>query len=71
MNMAILFVVEQPGGKPFEFGAGIAGAEARQYVAALLRQMRGAGQSQERRRIWFEEVNRQERVGNSRNEIFD
>lgn len=39
--MAILFVVEQPGGKPFEFGAGIAGAEARQYVAALLRQMRG------------------------------
>lgn len=39
--MAILFVVEQPGGKPFEFGAGIAGAEARQYVTAFLRQMRG------------------------------
>ena len=29
-------VVEQPGGKPFEFEE----AEARQYIAALLRQMR-------------------------------
>ena len=33
-------VVEQPGGKPFEFGTGIEEAEARQYIAALLRQMR-------------------------------
>ena len=30
-------VVEQPGGKPFEFGTGIEEAEARQYIAALLR----------------------------------
>lgn len=34
-------VVEQPDGKPFEFGTGIAEKEAQQYVAALLRQMRG------------------------------
>lgn len=33
-------VVQQPGGKPFEFGTGIAEAEAREYVVALLRQMR-------------------------------
>lgn len=33
-------VVEQPGGKPFEFCTGIEEAEARQYIAALLRQMR-------------------------------
>lgn len=33
-------VVEQPGGKPFQFGTGIAEDEAQQYVAALLRQMR-------------------------------
>jgi len=33
-------VVEQPGGKPFQFGTGIAEEEAQQYVAALLRQMR-------------------------------
>lgn len=33
-------VVEQPGGKPFQFGTGIAEDEALQYVAALLRQMR-------------------------------
>lgn len=34
-------VVDQPDGKPFEFGTGIAEKEAQQYVAALLRQMRG------------------------------
>lgn len=34
-------VVEQPDGKPFEFGTGIAEEEAQQYAAALLRQMRG------------------------------
>lgn len=34
-------VVEQPDGKPFEFGTGIAETEARQYMAAFLRQMRG------------------------------
>lgn len=34
-------IVEQPSGKPFEFGTGIAEKEAQQYVAALLRQMRG------------------------------
>lgn len=34
-------VVEQPDGKPFGFGTGIAEKEAQQYAAALLRQMRG------------------------------
>lgn len=33
-------VVGQPGGKPFQFGTGIAEDEAQEYVAALLRQMR-------------------------------
>lgn len=33
-------VVKQPDGKTFEFGTGIAEAEAREYVVALLRQMR-------------------------------
>lgn len=34
-------VVEQPSGKPFEFGTEIAERKAQLYVAALLRQMRG------------------------------
>ena len=34
-------VVGQPDGKTFEFGTGIEEAEAQQYIAALLRKMRG------------------------------
>lgn len=35
-----MITVEQPSGKPFEFGTGIRGDDAQRYVVVLLRQMR-------------------------------